>query len=193
MPLADNGSADGKYRIEVTPIDQAGNGDETYEKVFTYDTSPPVIDPNSLLLNDLPLLTDITAEDYPSAISTTGGVVVQASVTDTGLGVNLSQSRIIIINPNGQEVSGTTHQNGVDTIIFKSDGLPVEGIYQVNVTGIGNDSELLGFAPKGSITTEFLYETTEPTGVVTDDGGKTELTDEPIPFQGTAKRSARCT
>ena len=186
VPLADNGSADGKYRIEVTPIDQAGNGDETYEKVFTYDTSPPVIDPNSLLLNDLPLLTDITAEDYPSAISTTGGVVVQASVTDTGLGVNLSQSRIIIINPNGQEVSGTTHQNGVDTIIFKSDGLPVEGIYQVNVTGIGNDSELLGFAPKGSITTEFLYETTEPTGVVTDDGGKTELTDEPIPFQGTA-------
>ena len=186
VPLADNGSADGKYRIEVTPVDQAGNGDETYEKVFTYDTSPPVIDPNSLLLNDLPLLTDITAEDYPSAISTTGGVVVQASVTDTGLGVNLSQSRIIITTPNGQEVSGTTHQNGVDTIIFKSDGLPVEGIYQVSVTGIGNDSELLGFAPKGSITTEFLYETTEPSGVVTDDGGKTELTDEPIPFQGTA-------
>ncbi len=186
VPLADNGSADGKYRIEVTPVDQAGNGEETYEKVFTYDTSPPVIDPNSLLLNDLPLLTDITAEDYPSAISTTGGVVVQASVTDTGLGVNLSQSKIIITNPNGQEVSGTTHQNGVDTIIFKSDGLPIEGIYQVNVTGIGNDSELLGFAPKGSITTEFLYETTEPSGVVTDDGGKTELTDAPIPFQGTA-------
>lgn len=186
VPLADNGSADGKYRIEVTPADQAGNGDETYEKVFTYDTSPPVIDPNSLLLNDLPLLTDITAEDYPSAISTTGGVVIQASVTDTGLGVNLSQSRIVITNPNGQEVSGTTHQNGVDTIIFKSNGLPVEGIYQVNVTGIGNDSELLGFAPKGSITTEFLYETTKPVGVVTDDGGKTELTDEPIPFQGTA-------
>ena len=186
VPLADNGGADGKYRIEVTPVDQAGNGDETYEKVFTYDTSPPVIDPNSLLLNDLPLLTDITAEDYPSAISTTGGVVVQASVTDTGLGVNLSQSRITITNPNGQQISGTTHQNGVDTIIFKSDGLPVEGIYQVNVTGIGNDSELLGFAPKGSITTEFLYETTDPTGVVTDDGGNTELTDEPIPFQGTA-------
>ena len=39
----------------VTPIDKAGNGDETYEKEFTYDTSPPVIDPNSLLINDAPL------------------------------------------------------------------------------------------------------------------------------------------
>ncbi len=186
VPLADNGSADGEYQITVNPIDKAGNGDETYEKVFTYDASPPVIDPNSLLINDAPLLTDIDAEDYPNAISTTGGVVIQASVTDTGLGVNLSQSRIVIRNPNGQEISGTTRQNGVDTISFKSDGLNIEGIYQVTITGTGNDSELLGFAPKGSITTAFLYETTSPTALVTNDGGKTELTDEALPLEGAA-------
>ena len=186
VPLADNGSADGEYRISVTPTDKAGNGDETYEKVFIYDTSPPMIDPNSLLINDAPLLTDIDAEDYPSAISTSGGVVIQASVTDTGLGVDLSQSRIVVRNPNGAEISGSTQQNGVDTLVFKSDGLTIEGVHQVLITGIGNDSELLGFAPKGSITTEFLYETTAPTAVVTSDGGKTELTDEPLPLEGTA-------
>ena len=186
VPLADNGSADGEYRISVTPTDKAGNRDETYEKVFIYDTSPPVIDPNSLLINDALLLTDIDAEDYPSAISTSGGVVIQASVTDTGLGVDLSQSRIVVRNPNGAEISGSTQQNGVDTLVFKSDGLTIEGVHQVLITGIGNDSELLGFAPKGSITTEFLYETTAPTAVVTSDGGKTELTDEPLPLEGTA-------
>ena len=186
VPLADNGSADGEYKISVTPTDKAGNGDETYEKVFIYDTSPPMIDPNSLLINDAPLLTDIDAEDYPSAISTSGGVVIQASVTDTGLGVDLSQSRIVVRNPNGAEISGSTQQNGVDTLVFKSDGLTIEGVHQVLITGIGNDSELLGFAPKGSITTKFLYETTAPTAVVTSDGGKTELTDEPLPLEGTA-------
>ncbi len=186
VPLADDGSADGKYRITVTPIDKAGNGDETYEKEFTYDTSPPVIDPNSLLLNDAPLLTDIDADDYPSAVSTPGGVVIQAVVSDTGLGVNLSQSRISVRNPNSQELSGTTRQNGVDTLVFKSDGLNIEGIYQVTVTATGNDTELLGITPQGSITTAFLYETTEPTAVVTDDGGKTELTDEALPLIGTA-------
>ena len=186
VPLADDGSADGEYQITVTPKDQAGNGDESYEKVLTYDTSPPVIDPNSLLINDALLLTDIDSEDYPSAVSTTGGVVIQASVTDTGLGVNLSQSRVVIRNPNGEELSGTTQQNGVDTIVFKSDGLNVEGPYQVTIIGIGNDSELLGFAPKNSITTTFLYETTSPTAVVTNDGGKSEFTDEAVPLEGTA-------
>ncbi len=186
VPLADDGSADGEYRVTVTPIDKAGNEDEAYKEVFTYDTSPPVIDPNSLLINDAPLLTDIDVEDYPSAVSTTGGVVIQANVSDAGLGVDLSRSQIVVRNPNGEEISGTTRQNGVDTIVFKSDGLNVEGRYKVAITGIGNDSELLGFVPKGSITTEFLYETTAPTAVLTNDGGKTEFTDEAVPFEGTA-------
>ena len=186
VPLADNGSADGEYRITITPIDKAGNGDETYEKELTYDTSPPVIDPNTLLINDAPLLIDIDAEDYPSSISTSRGVVIQASITDVGLGVNLSQSSITITNPNGQEISGTSQQNGIDTIVFKSDGLNIEGIYQVTITGTGNDSELLGFSPKASITVAFLYETTQPTGSVINDGGKTEFTDEAILFEGTA-------
>ncbi len=186
VPLADNGSADGEYRVTVTPKDKAGNGDVSYEKVFTYDTSPPMIDASTLLLNDAPLLVDINALDYPTAISTTGGVVIQANMFDTGLGVNLAQSRIVVRRPEGTEVSGSTQQNGVDTLVFKSDGLTTQGLYQVTVISVGNDSELLGFAPTDSITTEFLYETTVPTAAVTADGGETELTDKALPLEGTA-------
>ncbi len=186
VPLADNGSADGEYRITVNPVDRAGNDDEPYERVFVYDTSPPMIDVNALLLNEAPLLVDVNAENYPTALSTTGGVVIQASIFDTGLGVNLAQSQITLRGPDGSEVPGNTQQNGVDTIVFKSAGLAMQGHYQVTVTSVGNDSEHLGFTPTDSITTQFLYETSEPTAVVTSDGGETELTDEPIRFEGTA-------
>ena len=186
VPLADNGSADGEYRITLNPKDRAGNDDKPYEKVFIYDTSPPMIDSGTLLINEAPLLVDINAEYYPTAVSTTGGVVIQANIFDTGLGVNLAQSKILVRSPDGSEISGSTQQNGVDTLIFKSDGLTVQGVYKVTVISIGNDSELLGFAPTDSLTTEFLYETTVPTATLTSDGGETELTDKALPLEGTA-------
>ncbi|RKU06127.1 hypothetical protein C6503_26255 [Candidatus Poribacteria bacterium] len=190
VPLADNGSADGEYQITVNPKDRAGNDDEPYERVFIYDTSPPMIDAGTLIINDAPLLVDINADNYPTPVSTTGGVVIQANIFDTGLGVNLAQSKITVRRPDGSELSGNTQQNGVDTLVFKSDGLTLQGNYQVEVTSIGNDSELLGFAPTDSITTGFLYETGEPTAAVTSDGGETELTDEPLPLEGTASDPA---
>lgn len=186
VPLADNGSADGEYRITLTPKDRAGNDDKPYEKVFIYDTSPPMIDSGTLLINEAPLLVDINAENYPTAVSTTGGVGIQANIFDTGLGVNLAQSKIVVRSPDGSEISGSTQQNGVDTLVFKSDGLTVQGVYKVTVISIGNDSELLGFAPTDSLTTEFLYETTVPTATLTSDGGETELTDKALPLEGTA-------
>ena len=186
VPLADNGSADGEYRITLNPKDRAGNDDTPYEKVFVYDTSPPMIDASTLLINEAPLLVDLNAENYPTAVSTTGGVSIQANIFDTGLGVNLAQSKIVVRSPEGSEISGSTQQNGVDTLIFKSDGLTVQGVYKVTVTSVGNDSELLGFAPTDSLTTEFLYETTVPTATITSDGGETELTDKALPLEGTA-------
>ena len=186
VPLADNGSADGEYRITLSPKDRAGNDDAPYEKVFVYDTSPPMIDATTLLINDAPLLVDINAENYPTAVSTTGGVVIQANIFDTGLGVNLAQSKITVTSPDGSDISGSTQQNGVDTLIFKSDGFRIQGVYNVTVMSVGNDSELLGFAPTDSLTTEFLYETTVPTAAITSDGGETELTDKALPLEGTA-------
>ena len=185
-PLADDGSNDGEYRITVSPKDRAGNTSEPYEKGFTYDTAPPVIDDSTLLINGAPLLVDANALDYPTAISTTGGVVIQANMFDNGLGVNLAQSRIVVSVPGGERLSGTTQQNGIDTLVFKSAGLTTRGLYQVTVTSVGNDSEFLGFAPQDSLTTEFLYEITAPTATLTSDGGEKELTDEALPLEGTA-------
>ena len=185
-PLADDGSNDGQYRITVSPKDRAGNTSEPYEKAFTYDTAPPVIDDSTLLINDAPLLVDANALDYPTPISTTGGVVIQANMFDDGLGVNLAKSRIVVRTPDGAQLAGTTQQNGVDTLVFKSAGLNTRGLYQVTVTSVGNDSEFLGFAPQDSITTEFLYETTVPTATLTSDGGEKELTDKALPLEGTA-------
>ena len=185
-PLADDGSNDGEYRITVSPKDRAGNDSAPYEKVFTYDTAPPVIDDSTLLINSAPLLVDANALDYPTAISTTGGVVIQANMFDNGLGVNLAQSQIVVSAPGGERLSGTTQQNGIDTLVFKSAGLTTRGLYQVTVTSVGNDSEFLGFAPQDSLTTEFLYETTAPTATLTSDGGEKELTDEALPLEGTA-------
>ena len=48
------------------------------------------------------------------------------------------------------------------------------------------DVDGLGFAPTDSITTQFLHETTEPVAELTDFGGKTSLTDQPLPLRGTA-------
>ena len=185
-PLADDGSNDGEYRITVSPKDRAGNDSAPYEKVFTYDTAPPVIDDSTLLINGAPLLVDANALDYPTAISTTGGVVIQANMFDNGLGVNLAQSQIVVSAPGGERLSGTTQQNGIDTLVFKSAGLTTRGLYQVTVTSVGNDSEFLGFAPQDSLTTEFLYEITVPTATLTSDGGEKELTDEALPLEGTA-------
>ncbi len=185
-PLADDGSNDGQYRITVSPKDRAGNTSEPYEKAFTYDTAPPVINDSTLLINDAPLLVDANALDYPTPISTTGGVVIQANMFDDGLGVNLAKSRIVVRTPDGAQLAGTTQQNGVDTLVFKSAGLNTRGLYQVTVTSVGNDSEFLGFAPQDSITTEFLYETTVPTATLTSDGGEKELTDKALPLEGTA-------
>ena len=186
VPLADDGSNDGEYRITVSPKDRAGNTDEPYQKQFTYDLSPPRIDESTLLLNGKPLLVDLEAIDYPTATSATGGVVIQAKISDTGLGVNLAQSEITVRRPDGAELPGIIQQNGVDTLVFKSEGLSIRGPYKVTVTGKGNDPEFLGFAPTDSITTEFLYETTVPTATVTSDGGEMELTDEPFLLEGTA-------
>ena len=48
------------------------------------------------------------------------------------------------------------------------------------------DVDGLGFAPSDSITTQFLHETTAPVAELTDFGGKTNLTDQPLPLRGTA-------
>ena len=191
-PLASDGSQDGAYRVTVVAADRAKNVSEPIMYEFTYDTRPPLVITHSLEINDLPLLYDREHPDYPSATNSITGVVIRARLEDVtrdgghGLGVDLSQSTITLHDPEGNPITGRMRQNGVDAIEFKSDALTVEGLYQVTITSVGLDEENLGFQPRDSISTQFLYERTEPVAALTDFGGVTTLENEPIPLEGTA-------
>ena len=191
-PLASDGSQDGKYRVTVIPIDRAGNIAVPSVLEFVLDTRPPVIHTDSLSINDRPLFVDTNHPDYPSADGSGSGVAIRARMSDLGfdgeggLGVDLSQSSIVVTAPDGETVAGNLIQNGTDTIIFRSGPLIAQGFYQVEITSVGLDVDGLGFAPSDSITTQFLHETTAPVAELTDFGGKTNLTDQPLPLRGTA-------
>ncbi len=191
-PLASDGSQDGKYRVIVMPRDRAGNVAIPTAIEFFLDTRPPTIHTDSLLINDRPLFVSTNHPDYPSADGSGSGVVIQARMSDVasdgepGLGVDLSQSSIVVTAPDDTPVTGNLIQNGTDTIVFRSGPLIAEGFYRVEITSVGLDVDGLGFAPTGSITTQFLHETTEPVAELTDFGGKTSLTDQALPLRGTA-------
>ena len=192
-PLASDGGQDGKYKVTITPKDRAGNVAEPYVYEFIYDTRPPVIAVDSLLIDDQPLIVDTNHPDYPSAGGIGDGVVIGARLSDIGLddgiglGVDLARSLISVRSPDGTPISGIVTQDGTDGILFKSGPLTVEGLYQVTVTSVGLDSEDLGFTPSNTVTTQFLYETTKPTAQLTDFGGETNLTDKALPLFGTAQ------
>ena len=191
-PLASDGSQDGKYRVIVMPRDRAGNVAIPTALEFFLDTRPPTIHTDSLLINDRPLFVSTNHPDYPSADGSGSGVVIQTRMSDlgsdgmAGLGVDLSRSSIVVTAPDGTSLTGNLIQNGTDTIVFKSGPLIAQGFYRVEITSVGLDVDGLGFAPTDSITTQFLHETTEPVAELTDFGGKTSLTDEPLPLRGTA-------
>ncbi len=192
-PLASDGSQDGRYRVTVMPRDMAGNIAIPSVLEFFLDTRPPIIHTDSLSINDRPLFVDTNHPNYPSADGNGSGIVIQARMSDLGfdgeggLGVDLSQSSIAVTAPDGEAVNGSLTQNGTDTIVFRSGPLIVQGFYQVEITSVGLDVDNLGFAPSDSITTRFLHETTAPVAELTDFGGKTNLTDEPLPLRGTAR------
>ena len=193
MPLASDGSQDGIYQLVIAPKDRAGNVTPAVEYLFFYDTRPPAIDTESLFIDGQPLLTDANDLYYPSATSMGGSVTIDAKFSDVnpdgspGLGPDLVNSAITVRSPSGNDISGTTTQNGTDSIRFKSGPLDEQGLYQVTITSVGLDIANLGFQPTDSVTTQFLFETTKPVVELTDVVGETTFEDEPLLLQGTAR------
>ena len=193
MPLASDGSQDGVYLLTMAPEDRAGNVTEAVEYPFFYDTRPPAIDTDSLFIDGQPLLTDSNDPYYPSATNKSGSITIDAKFSDVnpdgsyGLGPDLVNSSIAISSPSGNVITGTTTQNGTDSIRFKSGALDEQGLYQVTITSVGLDIANLGFQPTDSVTTQFLFETTKPIVELTDLVGETTFEDEPLPLQGTAR------
>ena len=193
MPLASDGSQDGIYLLTIAPKDRAGNATEPIQYLFFYDTRAPMIDTGSLFIDGQPLLTESNDPYYPSATSKNGGIIIDAKFSDInpdgsfGLGADLVNSSITVRSPAGNAISGTTTQNGIDSIRFKSGPLDEQGFYQVTITSVGLDAGNLGVQPTDSITTQFLFETTKPVVELTDLVGETTFEDEPFPLQGTAR------
>ena len=192
MPLASDGSQDGIYQLTIAPKDRAGNSSEPVEYLFFYDTRPPMIDTSALIIDGQPLLTDSNDPYYPSATNKGGSITIDAKFSDVnpdgsyGLGPDLVNSSIAVRSPSGNVITGTTTQNGTDSIRFKSGPLEEQGLYQVTITSVGLDIANLGFQPTDSVTTQFLFETTKPVVELTDLVGETTFEDEPLPLQGTA-------
>lgn len=186
VPLATDGSQDGKYKILISPRDKAGNAADPVEYDFVYDTTPPVIDPSSLEINGKPLVIDPNSPDFPTAVNSQTGVRITAKMTDEGAGVDLTKSVIQIFSPDGNPVGGSIRQNGVDTLEFSSDLLPKEGIYKVMVKAVGLDVENLGISPSTSISTSFLFELGKPVARLTEHGPRSTYENEPAPLKGTA-------
>ena len=193
MPLASDGSQDGVYLLTIAPKDRAGNVSEAVSYPFFYDTRPPTIDTSSLFIDGQPLLTDSNDPYYPSATNKSGSIIIDAKFSDInpdgsyGLGPDLVNSSISVSSPSGEVITGTTTQNGTDSIRFKSGPLDEQGHYQVTITSVGSDAANLGFQPTDSVTTQFLFETTKPIVELTDLVGETTFEDEPLPLQGTAR------
>ena len=193
MPLASDGSQDGVYLLTIASKDRAGNVSEAVSYPFFYDTRPPMIDTSSLFIDGRPLLTDSNDPYYPSATNKSGSIIIDAKFSDVnpdgsyGLGPDLVNSSIAVRSPSGEVITGTTTQNGTDSIRFKSGPLNEQGHYQVTITSVGLDAVNLGFQPTDSVTTQFLFETTKPVVELTDLVGETTFEDEPLPLQGTAR------
>ena len=193
MPLASDGSQDGVYLLTIAPKDRAGNVSEAVSYPFFYDTRPPMIDTSSLLIDGQLLLTDSNDPYYPSATNKSGSIIIDAKFSDVnpdgsyGLGPDLVNSSIAVRSPSGEVITGTTTQNGTDSIRFKSGPLNEQGHYQVTITSVGLDAVNLGFQPTDSVTTQFLFETTKPVVELTDLVGEITFEDEPLPLQGTAR------
>ena len=193
MPLASDGSQDGVYLLTIASKDRAGNVSEAVSYPFFYDTRPPMIDTSSLFIDGRPLLTDSNDPYYPSATNKSGSIIIDAKFSDVnpdgsyGLGPDLVNSSIAVRSPSGEAITGTTTQNGTDSIRFKSGPLNEQGHYQVTITSVGLDAVNLGFQPTDSVTTQFLFETTKPVVELTDLVGETTFEDEPLPLQGTAR------
>ena len=126
MPLASDGSQDGVYLLTIAPKDRAGNVSEAVSYPFFYDTRPPMIDTSSLLIDGQLLLTDSNDPYYPSATNKSGSIIIDAKFSDVnpdgsyGLGPDLVNSSITVRSPAGDVITGTTTQNGTDSIRFKS-------------------------------------------------------------------------
>ncbi len=110
-PLKTDGRADGVYRIEVTPIDLAGNVGSLSVIEFTYATQAPDID-------------TLTPPD--NAIVNRVQEIRALLIDNSGEGVDFDQSTITLKSASGDEILGALRNDKDLTLILEA-ALPTNG------------------------------------------------------------------
>ena len=149
--LADDGSVDGTYTVEVISQDLLGNRSDPLTFAFAYRSKTP-------------LLTDVTPQD--GAELNASIEMVSARLKDqSGTGLNLDVSSLTVVGP-GVAPDDIQSNNGVDTFFWTfanplaTDGSD-DGTYTTTIVGEPN------IGGRATYTTTFTYDTTPPVVVST--------------------------
>lgn len=124
--LPDDGTADGLYKISVTPEDILENRPpEAYKFSFIVDTTAPKVASSEPA--DGEMVTDLLESVQ---------VVLTDGQVDSSAGINLDACSLELIGPDGQPVNGELQRSGTDTLSFAlaaTDDGPVDGSYTMMV------------------------------------------------------------
>ena len=146
-----DGSVDGIYRIEITPVDLAGNAGGLQTLEFRYATQVPP-----------PRVGSITPANKTQTNSLTQINVKLEDVSGAGIDFSLNGSSVEVRDPNNLLVEGVITHNAVDELTwtvkipFRTDGAD-DGAYTITV----NPIDLLG---NRGLTRQFTvtYDTQDP-------------------------------
>ena len=132
-PLATDGSADGIYTIEFTPISASGRSGEIQRLTFTYDTQAPEIESDDVI-------------NFVVAQPGVNNSLIEISVnlTDDTSGIdweNLDEEWLTFErrSPNPAKISGRVSDDGQSTLTFRltvplADNGSADGEYRITVT-----------------------------------------------------------
>ena len=146
-PLPTDGSADGKYTLNVTLVDKAGNVYQTEHDIF-YDSQAPQI--SSVSLN-----TGTPLKLVPYEVTDLSETINEASVMfDESTGIDFSNTIITLMGPERSEIPLTLKNNGVDQITASFVSLTQSGLYTLSVT----PQDITGNASQGATQYPFQLE-----------------------------------
>ncbi len=145
-PLSRDGSADGRYTVNVQYTDLIGEA-FTADFILTFDSQPPTI----------------IVASRPQAANplTTERIEVELEVTDDfegvqGSGFDAAASTFELFDANNARIGGAQTDDGISQFAFRSEALLEEGMYTLVVT-------LVDRAGNPSIPQRFIYDAEEPT------------------------------
>ena len=117
LQLATDGTMDGSYTATITPVDSAGEAGVPARHQFIFDTQPPAVRLNVVTPSRvIPL--DITGDASNISDLLTQ---VEAVLSDDSAGIDFNRTSIQLLNPVGEAVPGTLHNDSSETVWWRLD------------------------------------------------------------------------